>query len=85
MQTVYRNLYDREAEVMAIHAGLETSVIGVKYPEFHMILGRVCKTISRPTNGGFAPQSQHLKRPNASLSGGFRRSLTHSKQFADTP
>jgi dipeptidase D len=37
MQTVYRDLYDREAEVMAIHAGLETSVIGAKYPGLDMI------------------------------------------------
>lgn len=37
MQTVYRELYHREADVVAVHAGLETSVIGAKYPGLDMI------------------------------------------------
>jgi dipeptidase D len=37
LQTVYQDLYGRQAEIMAVHAGLETSVIGAKYPGLDMI------------------------------------------------
>jgi dipeptidase D len=37
MQTVYRNLFGREARVEAVHAGLEMSVIGGTYPALDMI------------------------------------------------
>jgi dipeptidase D len=37
MQSVYASLFDSEASVQAIHAGLETSVIGATYPDMDMI------------------------------------------------
>ena len=37
MQEVYQDLYGQEAGVEAVHAGLECSVIGAKYPEMDMI------------------------------------------------
>ena len=37
MQTVFRELFGHEAEVEAVHAGLEMSVIGVTYPALDMI------------------------------------------------
>ena len=37
MEQVYEDLYDAEPVVAAIHAGLETSVAGVKYPGLDMI------------------------------------------------
>ncbi|MCB0059293.1 MAG: M20/M25/M40 family metallo-hydrolase, partial [Caldilineaceae bacterium] len=37
MQQVYVDLYGAEPKVAAIHAGLETSVAGVKYPGLDMI------------------------------------------------
>jgi dipeptidase D len=49
MQRVYRDLYDRESEVMAIHAGLETSVIGAKYPGLDMIsVGPTMQNVHSP-------------------------------------
>lgn len=37
MQTIYQDLYGREAKLVALHAGLETSVIGATYPQMDMI------------------------------------------------
>jgi dipeptidase D len=37
MQEVYKDLYGQEAQVEAVHAGLECSVIGAKYPDLDMI------------------------------------------------
>jgi len=37
MKDVYREKFGKDAQVIAIHAGLETSVIGVKYPNMEMI------------------------------------------------
>lgn len=37
MQTVYHQLNGHDAKVIAVHAGLETSVIGAKYPGLDMI------------------------------------------------
>ena len=37
MESVYRDLFGHEAEVMAIHAALETSTIGAKKPGLDMI------------------------------------------------
>jgi dipeptidase D len=34
---VHKNLFDKEPEVKAIHAGLETGIIGVKFPGMDMI------------------------------------------------
>lgn len=49
MQTVYQDLYGRQAEIMAVHAGLETSVIGAKYPELDMIsVGPTIENVHSP-------------------------------------
>jgi dipeptidase D len=37
LQTVHQDLYGGEAGIMAVHAGLETSAIGAKYPGLDMI------------------------------------------------
>ena len=37
MQSTYQQLFDKPATVSAIHAGLETSVIGATYPGMDMI------------------------------------------------
>jgi dipeptidase D len=37
MQAVYLDLFGHETRIMAVHAGLETSVIGAKYPGLDMI------------------------------------------------
>ncbi len=37
MKEVYKKLFNREPEVTAIHAGLETGIIGKSYPEMEMI------------------------------------------------
>ncbi|MBN1142298.1 MAG: aminoacyl-histidine dipeptidase [Deltaproteobacteria bacterium] len=37
MKEVYRQKFGKEAKIDAVHAGLETSVIGAKYPEMKMI------------------------------------------------
>jgi dipeptidase D len=37
MKDVYRQKFGKDAEVVAVHAGLETSVVGVKYPQMDMI------------------------------------------------
>jgi len=37
MKKVYKNLFGREPEATAIHAGLETGIIGKNYPEMEMI------------------------------------------------
>ncbi len=37
MKNTYKNLYGKEPEVKAIHAGLECGIIGEKYPELDMI------------------------------------------------
>lgn len=37
MKDVYRQRFGKEAGLIAVHAGLETSVIGVKYPKMDMI------------------------------------------------
>jgi dipeptidase D len=37
MKRAYLDLFGREAKVLAVHAGLETSVIGAKYPKMDMI------------------------------------------------
>jgi dipeptidase D len=36
-KAVHKNLFDKEPEVKAIHAGLETGIIGVKFPGMDMI------------------------------------------------
>jgi len=37
MKDVYRQKFGKEAEIVAVHAGLETSLVGVKYPQMDMI------------------------------------------------
>lgn len=46
MQSVYRDLWGHEAEVVAVHAGLETSEFGATYPGLDMI--SVGPTIEHP-------------------------------------
>lgn len=49
MQAEYQSLFDEEATVEAIHAGLETSVIGTKYPEMDMIsVGPTLQSVHSP-------------------------------------
>ena len=49
MKGVYKNLYGKEPEVAAIHAGLETSVAGVKYPGMDMIsIGTTLQNVHTP-------------------------------------
>jgi len=37
MKEVYRNMYNKEPKIMAIHAGLETGILGAKYPNWDMV------------------------------------------------
>jgi dipeptidase D len=37
MIEIYRNLFGKEPEVKAVHAGLECGIIGKKYPGLDMI------------------------------------------------
>jgi dipeptidase D len=37
MKQAYRDLFGMDAAVVAIHAGLETSVVGAAYPKMDMI------------------------------------------------
>lgn len=37
MKDVYRQRFGKEVEIVAVHAGLETSVVGIKYPRLDMI------------------------------------------------
>jgi len=37
MKKVYKKLYGKEPEVMAIHAGLECGILGAKYPNWDMV------------------------------------------------
>jgi dipeptidase D len=49
MQTVYRDLAGHEAEIMAVHAGLETSAIGATYPGLDMIsIGPTMQDVHSP-------------------------------------
>jgi dipeptidase D len=49
MQMVFQDLYGREAGIMAVHAGLETSVIGAKYPGLDMIsVGPTMQNVHSP-------------------------------------
>lgn len=49
LQMVYQDLYGRESEIMAVHAGLETSVIGATYPALDMIsIGPTIQNVHSP-------------------------------------
>jgi dipeptidase D len=49
MEATYWDLYGREPEVMAVHAGLECGVIGAKYPEMDMIsIGPMLEDVHSP-------------------------------------
>jgi dipeptidase D len=49
MQSEYESLFGEEAAIEAIHAGLETSVIGAKYPEMDMIsVGPTLQSVHSP-------------------------------------
>ena len=49
MQEVYQSLFGKEASVQAIHAGLETSVIGATYPDMDMIsVGPTLEAVHSP-------------------------------------
>lgn len=37
MKDIYRQKFGKDAQIVAVHAGLETSVVGVKYPKMDMI------------------------------------------------
>ena len=49
MQEVYKDLYGQEAGVEAVHAGLECSVIGAKYPGLDMVsIGPTLQEVHTP-------------------------------------
>jgi dipeptidase D len=49
MLETYRDLFGREAEIMAVHAGLETSMFGVTYPNLAMIsVGPTMQNVHSP-------------------------------------
>ena len=49
MQSEYQTLFGEEAAIEALHAGLETSVIGGKYPEMDMIsVGPTLQSVHSP-------------------------------------
>ncbi len=49
MKGVYKSMYGKEPAVDAIHAGLETSVVGVKYPGMDMIsIGPTIQNVHSP-------------------------------------
>ena len=37
MKKVYKNLFKKDAKVMAIHAGLECGILGATYPNWDMV------------------------------------------------
>ena len=54
--TVYEQLFDREAKIMALHAGLECAVIGAKYADMDMIsFGPDIENPHSPTERLFIP------------------------------
>ena len=49
MKQTYTTLFSKDATAIAIHAGLETSVVGVKYPDMDMIaIGPTLKMVHTP-------------------------------------
>lgn len=49
MKGVYRQTFGKEVGLVAVHAGLETSVIGVKYPKMDMVsLGPTLQNVHSP-------------------------------------
>ena len=59
MKDSYRNLYGKEPEVMAIHAGLECGIIGGIYPGLDMIsFGPTLKSPHSPDERCFIPSVQ---------------------------
>ena len=59
--TVYEQLFDREAKIMAIHAGLECAVIGAKYADMDMIsFGPDIENPHSPTERLFIPSLERV-------------------------
>ena len=50
-QETYKRLFNKDAKIMAIHAGLECGLFLEKYPKLDMIsFGRLCVTYIHPTS-----------------------------------
>jgi dipeptidase D len=56
MQTVYQELFGKEAEIVAVHAGLECGAIGETYPEMDMIsIGPTLNDVHSPAERLYIP------------------------------
>jgi len=59
---VYQNLFGMEPKVSAIHAGLECSIIGSKYPGLDMIsLGPTIENPHSPDERLYIPSVQKVR------------------------
>ena len=56
MSDIYKQLFDKEAEVEVVHAGLECGVIGAKYPKMDMVsFGPTLRSPHTPNERCFIP------------------------------
>jgi dipeptidase D len=60
-KTVYRQVFDQEAEVKSVHAGLECAIIGDKYDGMDMIsFGPDLRDPHSPNEGLFIPSLEKI-------------------------
>jgi dipeptidase D len=63
MQAEYRDMFGKEAEIMAVHAGLECGTIGGKYPDMDMIsIGPTMNNVHSPTERLYIPSVEKVMR-----------------------
>jgi dipeptidase D len=61
MQEKYRDLFGKEAEIMAVHAGLECGTIGGKYPDMDMIsIGPTMNNVHSPSERLYIPSVEKV-------------------------
>ncbi len=71
MGAVYKDLYAKEAALSAVHAGLECSTIGAKYPNLDLIsIGPTLKDVHSPDEKMYIPS---VKRVVDLLAGTLKR------------
>jgi dipeptidase D len=63
MKNAYKELYGNEAEIMAVHAGLECGTIGGKYPDMDMIsIGPTMSDVHSPSERLYIPSVDKVMR-----------------------
>ncbi len=61
MTTAYHDLYDKDPEVTAIHAGLECGAIGGTYPDMDMIaIGPTLNDVHSPSESLYIPSAEKV-------------------------